>query len=49
MCGPLILLNLLGRQLNFAVFIFASGKVILFWWFYGVNFYHADFVRELIY
>ena len=39
-----------GRPLNFAVFIFArlSVKVILFWWFYCYNFYHADFDRKMI-
>ena len=34
--------------LNFTVFIFAIIKVILFWWFYCYNFYHADFDRKLI-
>ena len=35
------------RPLNFAVFIFASVKGILFWWLYYCNFYHADYDRKL--
>ena len=37
-----------GIALNFSVFIFASAKVTLFWWFYYAKFYRADFDRELI-
>ena len=37
----------LRRPLNFTVFISPSVEVVLFWWFYCCNFYHADYDRKL--